>query len=147
MSMRNYAVRYYGFLVKPEELNLQAIVEHYQMDLQKDFGGDKEQVFDWLREEQKTIGGDGDLISRWLLTGYDMEGDFTDIITGDEKCSEFWQDDWFLLELPKYPSFFIAHYKTYQDLLNQSREAYGTFLCADFDWDARFVRLDGVIYG
>lgn len=148
MSMRNYASRYYGFLVKPEELNLQAIVDDYEMDFQKDFDGDEEQVLDWLRAEQQTVGENGEIISRGLIMGYDdTDSDFLDFITGENKCGEFWQEDWFLLELPRYPSFFVAQYKDYQDLLNQSKALYGRFVSAEFDWDARFVRLESIIYG
>lgn len=140
MSMRNYSIVHYGVVVKPDELNLEAIGKESNENLTV------EEVCEWLDEEEISLQNGGDIMSKALLST-DIEGEFFNLFTQEESDISVMHDNWFFFDLPKYPSFFRAVYKDKDDMIRQVKEMYGSFILDEnFDWENRLVCLNAVIY-
>lgn len=141
MSMRNYAVRLYGVVARLSELNLEVIAAE-----NPECEGDIETVKEWLATEELDLVTSGNIIGHMSS---ELEGDFINLLEGNtfDDISVELDNDWVILELPRYPMLFDIAYESREDLLQTVKKLYAYILPEDFKWEERLVRLDGVLFG
>lgn len=118
MGMRTYAVSDYGLYVIAEDFENYA--ETHDMD-----------AFDLLTEVGNHYG--------------DAEAECVLLLNEDEsfECNESFA----ILSLSKFPTLFEQAYESKDAALNELKENYGEYLPCDFDYEGKFVRVVGAVYG
>ena len=118
MGMRTYAVSDYGLYVTAADFEKYA--EAHDTD-----------AFDLLTEVGNYYG--------------DAEAECFLILEEDESfdCN----DSFSILSLSKFPTLFEQAYENKDAALKELKENYGEYLPDDFDYEGKFVRIAGTVYG
>lgn len=137
MSMREYAVTDYGFVLDKETIKLIA------SKVFDDFVDDDEAYGDWGYELYDK--GICEYISEFVGEAQEINDDGAFYWGGDY---EYYNNDAICyIPLAKYPTLFKKAYNNIDEIVDEIKSKLGEYLTEDFDYRSRICHICGTYYG